>query len=399
MITNPSFWLVTATSVVIFWLLRSAWRPAFLSIVSTAYLGYLEPAGTCFLIGWSFAFFYGMRRAVGNGPAWTRRSVSLLLAGIFLFLGYFKYFPALVEALGDGNPALEVLLPMGISYYTFRLAHYAIEVGRGNIPQHNLGTFLSYITLYPVFSAGPVERFDHFLGNRQESWSITLLVEGGSRIIQGLVKKFVIIDLFVKWPLGGSFETSKLVGMLDETEPYKVWAWLFLKFFYAYLDFSAYSDIAIGVSRLFGFRIAENFRWPILAANIVDFWSRWHMTLVSWIRAYLYMPVVGWTRNPYLATFITFIAIAVWHEASLHWLSWGCFHAFGVIGYSALTRVMKKKKWKFPGFPLARFAGISLTLAFVSAGGAFIFTAEADLPYAAAWKILGKIFVVSGGLS
>lgn len=392
MIASPAFWLITVVSSVIFWLLPRALRPGFLSLVSIGYLGFLQPIGTSFLVIWSVIFFYGMRWSSGRASSLARKLTPALVIGIFLFLGFFKYFPTLIETVSGGSIALKIALPLGISYYTFRLAHYAIECNRGNIKPHSFRVFLAYITLFPIFSAGPIERFDHFLENWKESWSPDLLVEGCMRIIHGLIKKFVLIDLLVIWPLGGAFEAANLVAMLDEVEFYKVWIWLFLRFLHGYLDFSAYSDIAIGISRLFGFRIAENFKWPIMARNIAEFWAHWHMTLVSWIRAYIYMPVVGWTRNPYLATLFTFMTIGFWHGASLHWLSWGAYHAFGVIAFSAISRRINKNRRGKADFPLQRFVGIAFTLAYVSAGSAFIIAADERLPYTTPLRILGKLF-------
>ncbi len=386
--------MITALSVLVFWLLPRAIRPGFLALVSIAYLGYLETAGTCFLVAWSLIFFYAMRWSHASSSPLARRTVPVLIIGIFLYLGFFKYFPPFIETLSRGSIALQIALPLGISFYTFRLVHYAIESGRGNLEKHTLQTFLSYITLYSIFTAGPIERFDHFQQNREERWSVQMLVEGGMRIIYGLIKYFVLIDLIVRWPLGGAVEAANLVPILENVEPIKIWVWLFLKFIEAYLDFSAYSDIAIGVSRLFGFRIAENFNWPILARSILDFWTRWHMTLVTWVRTYIYMPVIGLTRNPVIAIFLTFVTIGLWHSASLHWLSWGAYHAAGVITFTLWSRRAKRKKWKWPQHPFAGYAGIPLTLAFVSGGAAFTVTADEGLPYIQAIRLLCKALCI-----
>ena len=117
---------------------------------------------------------------------------------------------------------------------------------------------------------------------------------------------------------------------IDTIAIWKVWGFLALTYLYAYLDFSAYTDIAIGASRLFGIKIMENFNFPILAINISDFWKRWHMTLAGWCQTYIYMPVMARTRTPYAAVFATFTMMGLWHGATAGWLLWGLYHATGV---------------------------------------------------------------------
>ena len=241
---------------------------------------------------------------------------------------------------------------------------------RDNLPAHSIQEFLSYIFLVPIFTAGPIERFDHFQNNREPRWQAVLAVEGLTRIAHGLIKKLVLGNL-VLLPLFGSVpDGAALLAQLGELPTYAVWRFCGLSFLYMYLDFSAYSDIAIGSSRLFGIRIMENFDWPILAENISVFWKRWHMTLAGWCQSYVYLPTIGLTRNPYLATYLTFGAIGLWHSGSVGWLAWGMYHATGISVYGSWTRYRRRRKWKGLDRPFGKCVGIALTLAFVSAGSA-----------------------------
>jgi alginate O-acetyltransferase complex protein AlgI len=244
-----------------------------------------------------------------------------------------------------------------------------------------LQRFFCYIFLYPIFSAGPIERFDHFLANRDETWQLQSMVEGITRIVQGLIKMFVVGQLLIAQTLqplvtGGNTATVQdLISQLNSLAVYEVWGYLGLAFLYAYMDFSAYSDIAIGASRLYGFRIMENFNFPIAARNISDFWRRWHMTLAGWCQSYVYLPMIGLTRRPYVAVYCTFITMGLWHGGSSIWLLWGLYHATGVSLYLTWGRIKRSMGWHAVGRGPLRYAGIPITFAFVTGSYAFSTTA------------------------
>jgi alginate O-acetyltransferase complex protein AlgI len=263
-----------------------------------------------------------------------------------------------------------IAVPLGISYFTFKLLHYAVEAGRGNIVDRSPTRFLAWVFLYPIFTAGPIERYDHFLRNCEDRWNGPLAAEGLHRIAHGLIKRFVLVE-YVILPLHGSLTTPVLLASLAEVGTPRVWGYCILTFLHAYLDFSALSDIAIGASRLFGIRIMENFEWPILARNIGDFWKRWHMTLAGWCQAYVYLPMIGLTRKPYVAVYATFLAMGLWHAASLHWVGWGLYHATGVSTYLTWSRIKRRHEWTFLDHGALRHLGVVLTFLFVSAGSAF----------------------------
>lgn len=360
--------LVTVAAVAVHWMLPERLRHGFVAAVSIAVLLAIEPVSIAVLVALSIGVHAVARRSRASvaGAAGRKLAVGV----VALVLGYLvacKYLPPLVAA----TP----LLPLGISYFSFKLVHYAIEVRRDVIGEHGLDRFLAYVFLYPAFVAGPIERFDHFCDERESRWSLEATVLGLTRVVHGLVKRFVfstmLLDLRGRLVGGDGFG-----AFVDEAGMLAAWSYCVLSFLHVYMDFSAYSDIAIGTSRLFGFRILENFRWPILARNIGDFWTRWHMTLAGWCRSYVYLPAIGLTRNPYVAVYATFVAIGLWHAGSLSYLVWGLYHGTGVVVYQTWRRARRRTRssastpTRWAG-ALAAAPAVLATFLFVSASFAF----------------------------
>ncbi|MBT8416136.1 MAG: hypothetical protein KJO42_01725 [Silicimonas sp.] len=373
MFQSPVFWILLFGSSIIFWHLPVGLRYWFLGVVSVGYAAVLEPLGTVILLSWVIVFFYLAPRALGE----AREASFVLLGlvgGVLGFLFWFKYLPSIAEFLAGASPGLAIAIPLGISYYTFKLIHYVVEMVRGNIKDRSFSRFLCYIFLFPIFTAGPIQRYDHFLANAATRWDNAFFVDGMTRIIFGLIKVFVVLTVLVKlYPMFGlPLSGLGLVERLNEFSTAEIWLFLSLTYLYAYLDFSAYSDIAIGASRLFGLKIMENFNWPILAINIQDFWRRWHMTLAAWCQSYIYLPVMARLRSPYAAIFATFVSMGVWHGASAGWVLWGVYHAVGVSAYVTWARYARRFDWwrKAQKSPL-RFIGLPATFAFVSGSYAF----------------------------
>ncbi len=386
-----AYWGVLFVSVLLFWTVPGKFRFPVISIISFCYLYSLD--GSLYnadgdlvisalftnnriilyqLIAWTLLFYY-LPAKISKFSKVRPYIIPILVISILAYLAYYKYIPSILSYIA-GQPLDEgIFIPLGISYFSFKLIHYAIEVSRGNIGKHSFGHFLGYIFLFPIFTAGPIERFDHFQLEQEIAINRDLFVIGLTRIMHGLIKKFLIAGVLLVALLQG-YTTVNLLENLDNLQTYTVWRFLIVSYLIVYMDFSAYSDIAIGSSRLMGLRIMENFNWPILAPNIGDFWKRWHMTLAAWCQAYVYMPALGLTRNPYLAVFMAFIAIGLWHAGSLNYLAWGLYHALGVSIYLTWTRFKRQKKLQFFNQGIMKYCGVPFTFLFISSSFAFTLT-------------------------
>lgn len=373
MIQSGSFWGLLLVAVPAFWLIPARFRMALLSVTSLAYMATLDLGAVIGVAAWSIPTFYVLgagKRATSPARFWT----WLITLGVLMYLGYFKYVPVIIAAVRGGDIAGHLAIPLGISYFTFKTIHYAVESRRGTLKEHTYFDFLCYLFLFPIFTAGPIERFDHFLSERETRLTREAFIFGLTRIMHGLIKKLVIGEMIISLILSRVAPLEILIDHPGQLGAPRVAAGLMLVYFYVYMDFAGYSDIAIGASRLFGLKIMENFRWPILAPNLGNFWKRWHMTLAAWCQAYVYMPTIGLTRNPYVAVFSAFLVMGLWHGASLNWVSWGLYQATGVCAVLTLARVRRACRRPPATKGPMKYWGIPLTIAYASGGFAFTIT-------------------------
>ena len=360
-------------SVPIFWLLPQRWRYGFLALASVAYLLWVDNPKTqaalsVVALACYGALFWALTPWIAARNRWVEIVVFALAPG---FLLYFKYLPPILEAL-VGERTASLVLPLGISYYTFKLLHYLFEVARGTIKERSLSKFFCYLYLFPTFTAGPIERYDHFLANLETRWSGDTTVEGLRRVIFGLIKRFVLARLLNGYINGGGVTEVNLLERLEDVSTPWLWGYFVLYYLYVYLDFSAYSDIAIGASRLFGIRIIENFHFRLVARDIRDYWRRWHISLSGWCQSYIYMPVIGYTRQPLAAVFLTFLVMGLWHQGSWNRVGWGMYHAVGVVAFTYWARFHKRKRWSFLGTKGHAVAAHVVTQLFVAGSMAFL---------------------------
>ncbi len=266
-----------------------------------------------------------------NTKAKTISAINIIIN--LLILGFFKYYNFFIESffilfpsLRNDQLLISVILPVGISFYTFQALSYSIDVFRGNIkPTKDVIAFFAFVSFFPQLVAGPIERatnlLPQFLQKRQFDYSTA--TDGCRQMLWGFFKKMVVADncaLFVDqvWKDITFYNGSTLA----------VAAILFS--FQIYCDFSGYSDIAIGTAKLFGIQLKRNFKVPYFSRDIAEFWRRWHISLTTWFRDYLYIPLGGsrvgkWkvVRN----TFIIFLVSGFWHGANWTFILWGAFHA------------------------------------------------------------------------
>jgi len=406
MVLQAEFWGVLFGAAVLFWRLPRHLRLYFLAVVSIGFLATLAWEPTVGLLVWVVLFWLLVREPsgassatpddAGNGRSARRSFHVLLILAVLGQLAYFKYLPPLIAALASNPLEEHVVVPLGMSFFTFKLVHYALERSQGMLAKHGFDQFLSYMFAFPIFTAGPIERFDDYLANQESRWSLETTCEGLTRIAIGLIKRFLIAQaLLVPWL---EPRTEIVFGDLSRMSTGQVWLYAATSFVYVYLDFSAYSDIGIGGLRLFGLRIQENFHFPLIATDISDFWKRWHISLSRWCQAYVYLPTIGYTRNPYLATYATFLVMGLWHAGTLNRIGWGLYHATGVAIYTTWTRIKRKRKWtKTFKRPLLRYAGMPITLAFIAGSATFLVAEEEGGGLRAALRILLAMLGLDAG--
>lgn len=275
-------------------------------------------------------------RKISSIEMQKKRKIFLIasITGNLAILGFFKYFnffidnlAVMIRSLGL-NPTslhLNILLPIGISFYTFMTMSYTIDVYRGRLaPTKKLYEYAIYLAFFPKILAGPIERAVNFLPQITEKRQIRAdqIVSGLHQILYGFFKKIVIADGVAK-TVSDVFGATYQVSWIDAV----VGTVLFT--FQIYCDFSGYSDIAIGTARLFGFDLMRNFHFPYFARNPSEFWGRWHISLSSWFRDYVFFPLGGpygsafrWIRNILLTFFVT----GLWHGAAWNYVLWGLYH-------------------------------------------------------------------------
>ena len=333
-----------------------------LLLFSLVFYGWGEPKLLGLMVFTILMFYFcglmiGRCRSQKGKKAWLTVSVVISIG----LLGLFKYADFFIDSfnavMGLSVPLLRLALPVGISFYTFQSLSYTIDVYRGNVPaQKNPISFGAYVALFPQLIAGPIVRYVDVareLNQRTHSWEDFCL--GLRRFLVGLGKKILIADNF-----------ALLMKIFRESESKSVlFYWLYAVAFMLniYFDFSGYSDMAIGLGRIFGFRFIENFNYPYLSKSVTEFWRRWHMSLGSWFRDYIYIPLGGnrvskgrWVFNILTVWMLT----GLWHGAAWNFVLWGLL--FGVL--------LMVEKWvpgiqKLPNFLRHGYVLLIVCLSFV----------------------------------
>ena len=317
-------------------------------------------------------FGLGLAIAQTNRPCSRRWLLAVSLVGNLGVLAVFKYYGFFVESLSVlleaanvhvSLPVLNVLLPVGISFYTFQTLSYTIDIYCGRLqPSRNPVSFALYVAFFPQLVAGPIVRASQFLP--QLHCRPALDWEGISlglyRIVTGLGKKVIIADYLGTHLVDRVFATPGELGAVD------VLLGIYGYALQIYGDFCGYSDIAIGSAKLLGFDIPENFAAPYKAAGLRDFWRRWHTSLSTWLRDYLYIPLGGSRHGEartYVSLTITMLLGGLWHGAAWSFVAWGGLHGAGLAIERALLSAPYRKRGRW-----GRFAGMLFTFHFVCVG-------------------------------
>ena len=256
---------------------------------------------------------------------WMAGCIILLVAILMLFK-YFGFFADVIgKMLGATSFVFNLVMPLGISYYTFKIISYLVDIYKGKIDaEKHLGYYALYVSFFPQILCGPIERADHFIPQLKYGCKFEdkLAAEGLERIIIGLFKKLAIADRLALY-----------VGtVFDAPTAYPGLASIMAVAFYTiqiYCDFSGYSDMAIGMAQMLGIRTRENFNYPYFSRSIKEFWSRWHISLSSWLRDYIYIPLGGNRKGKmrkHLNTLAVFLVSGIWHGSSLSFVFWGAMH-------------------------------------------------------------------------
>jgi len=313
-------------------------------------------------------------------------SVLLIVAIAVATLGIGKYGQSGVIAIWgrDDWSITYLIMPLGISYSVFRLLQYAFDHVRGTLDDNSFLRLAAFVMFIPTFPAGPIETYQGFYSKRSLGFDRGLFYTGLRRIALGYFKKIFVVNLLFDSQFVGNLFAA-VNSRYSWSDVHSIWSMLYVisAFVRSYFDLAAYSDLAIGFSGLFGFRIMENFNKPFWKSNLAEFWRSWHISLSSWCRNNVYFPVFGFMRKPWLGLYAAMLIMGIWHYVSLKWILWGLYHGTGLVIFSCWDQY-KKTRWKTRvkhGKPAAagyeRFIswlGYPLTFLYVALGYSFVST-------------------------
>ena len=333
---------------------------------------------------------------------WILSAVIILLIAILIILK----LPALslqtsilIRTLTNRsieNAAFTDLRWLGISYVAFRLIHVLRDKQTSRLPELSLTEFATYVVFFPSLAAGPIDRAERFAQDLRKDFFLTQeeTFVGGQRILLGLFKKFVIADALALIALNDALATQvRTTGWM--------WIIVYAYAFQIYFDFSGYTDIAIGIARLVGVKLPENFAAPYLKPNLTQFWNSWHMTLTQWFRSYFFNPFNRWIRGfksmpawrmMLISQVATMVLIGFWHGITMNYIFWGFWHGLGLFVQNRWSDFVRTR---YPNLqqdarlrPVLQIGGIVLTFHFVALGWVFFALTEPAL----SWQVFLRLF-------
>ncbi|HQQ93273.1 MAG TPA: MBOAT family O-acyltransferase [Bacteroidia bacterium] len=333
-------------------------RNALVLIGSILFYSWGGPKFIFVILGTTFLDFYLVKAMHAKKDKAGKRlflvlSLSLNL-GLLFYFKYCNFFIENINALfGTGIPWINVVLPIGISFYTFESITYVVDVFRGvHKPLQNFWHYQTYILLFPKLIAGPIVRYHDIadqIGNRDKNYTQEARLSGFLIFCLGLAKKTILANT-----LGLQADAVFKLNP-EQIDTSAAWVGALAYTFQIYFDFSGYSDMAIGLCKIMGFRLPENFRNPYLASSITEFWRRWHMTLGSWMKNYLYIPLGGnQVSKPklYRNLFNVFLLSGLWHGASWNFVLWGAYHGLFLVLERLFLSDLYKRMGKLLSVPI-----------------------------------------------
>lgn len=357
-----SYLIFLPVVVALHWLMPRRFRLIFLLLASYYFYMCCVPVFIWLILGMSL-----FNWVWGNVIFGATNKKSLFGIGIginLLCLGIFKYAGLVTDSLNKVGFDLhvQIMLPLAISFFTFEFIHYLFEIYRGNPPIKSPVLFCLFAAFFPTQIAGPIKRYQDFQKQMEEEKPLRLSYfdEGIPLIILGLAKKILLADNLAVFVNMG-YKMPEAFSSLE------LWIFAYAFAFQIYFDFSGYTDIARGSAMLFGYKIPINFNMPYIASNISDFWHRWHISLSTWLRDYLFIPLGGSRGSEFQTNrnlLITMALGGLWHGASWSFMVWGIFHGLALTVHRQFVRLKEKLPALEPFFKSGAYKLISILLTF-----------------------------------
>ena len=379
------------------------WQNILLIVASYVFYGWWDWRFLSLIVFSSLIdYFIGLQLAKQSKLSKRKMLLWLSILVNLGFLGFFKYYNFFVENFitafsflgSDIQPnTLNIILPVGISFYTFQTLSYTIDVYKNKLkPTRDLFSFLAFVSFFPQLVAGPIERATNLLPQfyKKRTFHYSLAVDGCRQILWGLFKKVVIADQCAQY-------ANEIFNNSTEHTGSTLFMGALFFTFQIYGDFSGYSDIAIGTSRLFGFNLKQNFAFPYFSRDIAEFWRRWHISLSTWFRDYLYIPLGGSRGGTWMKvrnTFIIFIVSGFWHGANWTFVIWGFLNAlyFLPLLLTKRNRIYVNVVAQNSRFPQLREL-VSMLLTFILTVIAWVFFRAENVGHA--WNYFKELFSAS----
>ncbi len=371
---------------ILYWICPSKYRYLFLLAASFYFYMYMDPKYIFFLLG-TVTVSYLLALALDSARDVFRKKLYLFI-GILALIGVLallKYSGFIIEIAGLPSPAIQFMLPVGISFYTFQTLGYLIDIYRGKYPaERHFGYYCLFVSFFPQILSGPIGRGDVLLPQlkKERTFDIYQASYGMKLMAVGYFKKLVVAGLLA----------PTVDKIYDNPESYVGLVYIIATFMFAlqiYCDFSGYTDIAIGCAKLFGMELSENFKTPYFSRSIREFWSRWHISLSTWFRDYLYIPLggnrVGKIRHCF-NLMLTFLVSGLWHGAGINYILWGGIHGFYQIIETISGKNKKGREEKRN--PLLNLFSVFLT--FMAVCLAWVFFRADSVSHA--WRIISLSF-------
>jgi len=349
----------------VYWLSPLVLRRYLLIISTAGILAYADPKSLLTLSAMTTVVCIATR----TKGAWHAASLLGACAAVLGALLTFKFLETVVAT----PSMLDRVVPLGLSFYSLRCVHLLLERYLDQIDRPGVLQVIEYLFFPPTIIAGPIHRYPTFVAEKPTAFEFPKFSEGLERILYGYVKIIVLSNYL----LGARFFPWAMSGVEPSTAGYQYLDSLSYGLT-IYLQFSGYSDIAIGFALLFGHRVMENFSWPLLQPNIVAFWRSWHISLTGLCREYVFTSVYASTRQAWIGVFATMLAVSLWHGLTLNYLAWGLYHATGLVIFQQWSKSTAATYLRgvLP-LPINRFLGWFLTFQFVILG--FVLTKESDI--------------------